>query len=95
MILQERLDEIKQNPLPYRYQPPGTGWKNHATAGRFGSVTCIRRSPEAHFMSDLPIPDEVAGRLQALRKVGERFCQDKSAPDFETERKRWTGPQVN
>ncbi|ULQ50592.1 2-oxoglutarate dehydrogenase E1 component [Flavihumibacter fluvii] len=26
--LQERLDEIKQNPLPYKYQPPELAWKS-------------------------------------------------------------------
>jgi 2-oxoglutarate dehydrogenase E1 component len=26
--LQERLDEIKQNPLPYNYQPPELAWKS-------------------------------------------------------------------
>ena len=26
--LQERLDEIKQNPLPYKYQPPEIAWKS-------------------------------------------------------------------
>ena len=26
--LQERLDEVKQNPLPYKYQAPEIAWKN-------------------------------------------------------------------
>ncbi len=26
--LQERLDEVKQNPLPYHYQPPELWWKS-------------------------------------------------------------------
>jgi 2-oxoglutarate dehydrogenase E1 component len=35
--LQERLDEIKQNPLPYKYQPPELVWKSmvKATAADF------------------------------------------------------------
>lgn len=35
--LQERLDEIKQNPLPYHYQPPELAWKSlrKATAEDF------------------------------------------------------------
>jgi 2-oxoglutarate dehydrogenase E1 component len=35
--LQERLDEIKQNPLPYKYQPPELVWKSmtKATAAHF------------------------------------------------------------
>ncbi len=28
--LQERLDEVKQNPLPYHYQQPELWWKNLA-----------------------------------------------------------------
>ncbi|MBZ5859187.1 2-oxoglutarate dehydrogenase E1 component [Flavihumibacter profundi] len=35
--LQERLDEIKQNPLPYKYQPPELAWKS------------LRRSTENDF----------------------------------------------
>lgn len=40
--LQERLDEIKQNPLPYKYQPPELVWKSmvKATAADF------ERSPD-------------------------------------------------
>ena len=43
--LQERLDEVKQNPLPYSYQPPELVWKSlrRATAGDFDAspVTAI------------------------------------------------------
>ncbi|MEO6253958.1 MAG: 2-oxoglutarate dehydrogenase E1 component [Ferruginibacter sp.] len=43
--LQERLDEIKQNPLPYSYQPPELAWKSlrRAAAADFDSspVTAI------------------------------------------------------
>jgi 2-oxoglutarate dehydrogenase E1 component len=31
--LQERLDEVKQNPLPYTYQPPELVWKSLRKAG--------------------------------------------------------------
>ncbi len=27
--LQERLDEVKQNPLPYKYQQPELWWKSY------------------------------------------------------------------
>jgi 2-oxoglutarate dehydrogenase E1 component len=37
--LQERLDEIKQNPLPYRYQQPEIAWRN------------LRKATEADFKS--------------------------------------------
>jgi 2-oxoglutarate dehydrogenase E1 component len=35
--LQERLDDVKQNPLPYTYQPPEVAWKSlrRATEGDF------------------------------------------------------------
>lgn len=36
--LQERLDEIKQNPLPYKYQPPELVWKS------------LRKAKEADFI---------------------------------------------
>lgn len=43
--LQERLDEVKQNPLPYTYQPPELAWKSlrRATATDFEAspVTAI------------------------------------------------------
>ncbi len=43
--LQERLDEVKQHPLPYTYQPPELVWKSlrRATAGDFDAspVTAI------------------------------------------------------
>ncbi|MEO6541455.1 MAG: 2-oxoglutarate dehydrogenase E1 component, partial [Ferruginibacter sp.] len=43
--LQERLDEVKQNPLPYSYQPPELAWKSlrRATAADFDAspVTAI------------------------------------------------------
>lgn len=43
--LQERLDEVKQNPLPYNYQPPELVWKSlrRATAADFdrSPVTAI------------------------------------------------------
>lgn len=37
--LQERLDELKQNPLPYTYQPPELAWKSlgRASAADFDS----------------------------------------------------------
>src|SRR5262249_51846480 len=43
--LQERLDEVKQNPLPYQYQPPELEWKKlrRATLNDFDNspVTAI------------------------------------------------------
>jgi len=45
--LQERLDEIKQHPLPYKYQPPELVWKS------------LRKAKEADFINspDTAIPE--------------------------------------
>ncbi|MBM3413014.1 MAG: 2-oxoglutarate dehydrogenase E1 component [Bacteroidetes bacterium] len=76
--LQERLDEVKQNPLPYHYQPPELEWKK------------LRRATAADFVSS---PDtsvtaaaikEMLGALltwpadfKPLRKV-EKILQEKT-----------------
>ncbi|MBN8838206.1 MAG: 2-oxoglutarate dehydrogenase E1 component [Sphingobacteriia bacterium] len=46
--LQERLDEIKQHPLPYKYQPPELAWKK------------LRRATEEDFIQspETAIPEE-------------------------------------
>ncbi len=40
--LQERLDEVKQHPLPYKYQQPEQWWRSlrKAMAGRFYHIAC-------------------------------------------------------
>lgn len=75
--LQERLDEVKQNPLPYHYQPPELWWKS------------LRRATEADFLqSPVTAVSEVAfdkvfkaimqwpADFKPLRKV-EKLIQDK------------------
>ncbi|MBO9571601.1 MAG: 2-oxoglutarate dehydrogenase E1 component [Chitinophagaceae bacterium] len=75
--LQERLDEIKQNPLPYSYQQPELWWKSlrHATAEDFD------RSPSTAISEDdfkkvfnnlMQWPQE----FTPLKKV-EKIIQDK------------------
>lgn len=75
--LQERLDEIKQNPLPYKYQPPELVWKS------------LHKATEADFVKspDTAIPEAEIRRLfsalmqwpdtfKPLKKV-EKLLQDK------------------
>ena len=75
--LQERLDEIKQNPLPYKYQPPELVWKS------------LRRATEEDFevSPSTAIDEEEVRKLfnslmqwptdfQPLKKV-EKLLQDK------------------
>ena len=57
--LQERLDEIKQNPLPYKYQPPELVWKS------------LRKAKEADFIYS----PETAISEDALRKMFQTLMQ--------------------
>ena len=84
--LQERLDEVKQNPLPYHYQPPELWWKSlrRATAEDFDQspVTAISESRfQKIFDALMKWPDD----FKPLRKV-EKILQDKIKL-FETEQK--------
>lgn len=76
--LQERLDEVKQNPLPYQYQPPELEWKK------------LRRATPADFLSspDTAVPTPAIKEMLAallswpsdfkpLRKV-EKILQEKT-----------------
>jgi 2-oxoglutarate dehydrogenase E1 component len=57
--LQERLDDIKQNPLPYKYQPPELVWKS------------LRRATEEDFDSS---PSTAVGE-EELRKLFNSLMQ--------------------
>lgn len=57
--LQERLDEIKQNPLPYKYQPPELVWKS------------LRKAKEADFIHS---PDTAISETE-LRKMFQSLMQ--------------------
>ncbi|MDB5223942.1 MAG: 2-oxoglutarate dehydrogenase component [Chitinophagaceae bacterium] len=75
--LQERLDEVKQNPLPYTYQQPEIWWRNlrKATQGDFeqSPVTAISTdSFKKVFDAMMKWPDG----FKPLRKV-EKIIQDK------------------
>lgn len=57
--LQERLDEVKQNPLPYKYQPPELVWKS------------LRKAKEADFVQS---PDTSIAEAD-LRKMFQSLMQ--------------------
>jgi len=75
--LQERLDEVKQNPLPYQYQPPELEWKKlrRATIQDFDQspVTAINENDfKKIFDAIMKWPDD----FKPLKKV-EKIIQDK------------------
>ena len=75
--LQERLDEVKQNPLPYKFQAPELWWQNlrRATPQDFESspVTAIDSKQVDHLFTKLM---EWPSDFQPLRKV-EKLLNDK------------------
>jgi 2-oxoglutarate dehydrogenase E1 component len=84
--LQERLDEVKQNPLPYKYQQPEMVWRSlrKATADDFekSPVTSIAEAElKKIFQGLMQWPDG----FKPLRKV-EKILQDK-VKLFEAEQK--------
>lgn len=84
--LQERLDEVKQHPLPYHYQPPELAWKSlrKATIQDFEESPITAISEENFrkiFEAIMKWPDD----FKPLRKV-EKILQDKIKL-FSTERK--------
>jgi 2-oxoglutarate dehydrogenase E1 component len=84
--LQERLDEVKQKPLPYHYQQPEIWWRNlrKATDEDFDSSPVTAISEENFkkvFEAMMKWPDD----FKPLRKI-EKIIQDKIKL-FETEGK--------
>jgi len=84
--LQERLDEVKQHPLPYSYQPPEIKWRSlrRAVPDDFdrSPITAIKPEDlEKVFRSMMKWPAE----FRPLRKV-EKIIQDK-VKLYDTERK--------
>ncbi len=76
--LQDRLDEVKQNPLPYKYQQPELWWKSlrKATAEDFitSPVTAIKEEDAKELFNGLmKWPED----FKPLRKV-EKLIQDKT-----------------
>jgi len=75
--LQERLDEVKQNPLPYKYQQPELVWKSFvkATAADFDSSPSTGISEE-HFQLLFDGLMKWPADFKPLRKV-DKLIQDK------------------
>ena len=87
--LQERLDEIKQNPLPYKYQQPELAWKSlrRSTENDFDQSpnTAISASDfEKLFNSIMQWPAD----FKPLKKV-EKILQDKLRLFKEEEKLDW------
>lgn len=75
--LQERLDEVKQNPLPYKYQQPELVWKSFvkATTADFDSSPSTGISEE-HFQLLFDGLMKWPADFKPLRKV-DKLIQDK------------------
>lgn len=76
--LQERLDEVRQNPLPYSYQAPEMAWKSlrRATDSDFESspITAVSEANFDHvFQSMMQWPTD----FKPLKKI-EKILQDKT-----------------
>ncbi|MFZ1262409.1 MAG: 2-oxoglutarate dehydrogenase E1 component, partial [Chitinophagaceae bacterium] len=84
--LQERLDEVKQNPLPYHYQPPEVAWKKlrRATVGDYDQSPVTAISSD-NFKKIFDAIMEWPAGFTPLRKV-KKILQDKIKL-FETEQK--------
>lgn len=84
--LQERLDEVKQNPLPYHYQPPELEWKKLRRAAAddfdFSPVTAVT---EEKFKTVFDAMMTWPADFKPLKKV-EKILQDKIKL-FQTENK--------
>ena len=92
--LQERLDEIKQNPLPYHYQQPELWWKSlrRAKDQDFLSspVTAISEERfDTIFNALMNCPDD----FKPLRKV-EKLLQDKVRMYQEEQRIDWATAEL-
>ncbi len=92
--LQERLDEVKQNPLPYHYQQPERWWKSLRRAKDQDFIS----SPETAVSDErfdilfdalMAIPDD----FKPLRKV-EKLLQDKVRMFREDQRIDWATAEL-
>jgi 2-oxoglutarate dehydrogenase E1 component len=92
--LQARLDEVKQNPLPYTYQQPELDWKSlrRATADDFDQspVTAIS---EANFKTVFDSLMKWPEDFKPLRKV-EKLLQDKIKLFAEEQKVDWATAEL-
>ena len=82
--LQERLDGVKQNPLPYKYQAPELAWKNlkRATSEDFDAspVTAITEEKlRSLFKGIMTLPAD----FKPLKKVEKLFAEKTKLLDVE------------
>lgn len=92
--LQERLDEVKQNPLPYHYQQPEKVWKSlrRATDEDFDQspVTAVTEADFRKIFEAVTLwPDE----FKPLKKV-EKILQDKVKLFREQEKVDWATAEL-
>ncbi|MEI8111763.1 MAG: 2-oxoglutarate dehydrogenase E1 component [Chitinophagia bacterium] len=75
--LQERLDEVKQNPLPYNYQPPELAWKSLRKAHAHDFIASPETGiPEIQFTKLFHQLMKWPEQFQPLKKV-EKLIQEK------------------
>lgn len=89
--LQERLDEVKQNPLPYSYQPPELVWKSlrKATAADFDAspVTAIGNDTFTQLFEGLmkwPADFKPLRKVEKLISDKQKLFSDESKVDWAT-----------
>ena len=92
--LQERLDDIKQNPLPYTYQKPELWWQSlrRATAADFDAspITAISREQVDKLFTAIM---ELPGGFKPLKKV-EKILQDKIKVYKESQKLDWAAAEL-
>ena len=92
--LQERLDEVKQNPLPYKYQQPEVWWRSLRKAlpqdfEASPATGITRESFDSIFNSLMSIPED----FQPLKKV-EKIIQDKVKLFNEEQKVDWATAEL-
>jgi len=92
--LQERLDEVKQKPLPYKYQQPEIAWRSlrRATLGDFekSPVTAISEADlKKIFGAMMTWPDT----FTPLKKI-EKLLQDKQKLFNEEQKLDWSSGEL-
>lgn len=92
--LQERLDEVKQNPLPYSYQPPELVWKSlrKATAADFEASPVTAISNDAFNILFQGLMKWPAG-FKPLRKV-EKLISDKQKLFSDEDKVDWATAEL-
>lgn len=84
--LQARLDEVKQNPLPYTYQKPETWWQSLRRSNHEDfDVSPVTAIPEEEIIRLFHAIMKVPENFSPLRKI-KKLLQDKEKL-FETEKK--------